>query len=49
LYLKIKQKGLEFEIDFPFSDAKVQLFWQTSKGFSIKIQNLLVVRGVKRS
>ena len=45
--LNIKQKGLEYEIDFPFFDAKVQLFWETSKGFSIKIQNLLVVRGVK--
>jgi hypothetical protein len=46
LYLNIKQKGLEFEIDFPFSDAKVQLFWETSKGFSTKI--CLEVREVKK-
>ena len=28
------QKGVEFEIDFPFSGAKVQLKSQTTKGFA---------------
>ena len=31
------QKRAEFEIDFPFSDAKVQLLSQTTKRFAVEL------------